>query len=98
MAQREVIWSLRAKNDRIKILEFWIEHNKSSIYSRKLNNLFKEAAKFIAEYPEIGRITEDKKARIKVVRDYLIVYDVYKSTVVILTIFDSRRNPESLQT
>lgn len=97
MAKREIIWSLRAKNDRIKILEFWIENNKSSFYSRKLNNLFKEAAKFISEYPTVGKLTEDKKSRIKIVRDYLIIYEVQKSAIVILTIFDSRRNPESLK-
>ena len=98
MAKREIIWSLRAKNDRIKILEFWIESNKSILYSRKLNNLFKKAAKFISEYPTVGKPTDDKKARIKIVRDYLIIYEVHKSAVVILTIFDSRRNPEKLKT
>lgn len=97
MAKREIIWSLRAKNDRIKILEFWIENNKSTFYSKKLNNLFKEAVKFISEYPTVGKLTEDKKSRIKIVRDYLIIYEVQKSTIVILTIFDSRRNPESLK-
>ena len=98
MARREIIWSLRAKNDRLKILEFWIEHNKSSSYSRKLNILFKDAAKFIAEFPTVGKLTSDKKARIKIVRDYLIVYEIQQSSVTILTIFDSRRNPKNLKT
>ena len=97
MAKREVIWSLRAKNDRIKILEFWIENNKSVEYSRKLNTLFIDAVKFISEYPTVGKLTEDKKTRVKIVRDYLIIYEVHKSVIIILTIFDSRRNPESLK-
>lgn len=66
MAQRKIVWSLQARNNRIQILEFWIEHNHSKEYSTKLNNLFKEAAEFIA----IGKLTEDKLARIKIVRDY----------------------------
>ncbi|MBS7787670.1 type II toxin-antitoxin system RelE/ParE family toxin [Flavobacterium sp. CYK-55] len=97
MAKREIIWSLKAKNDRIKILEFWIENNKSVLYSRKLNSLFKDAVKFISEYPTVGKLTEDKKARIKIVRDYLIIYEVHKTVIVILTIFDSRRNPDNLK-
>ena len=97
MAKREIIWSIRAKNDRIKILEFWIDHNKSVLYSRKLNNLFKEAAKFISEYPTVGKLTDDRNVRIKIVRDYLMFYEIHKSAVVILTIFDSRRNPEKLK-
>lgn len=96
MAKEQVVWSIRAKNDRIKILEFWIEHNKSNEYSIKLNNLFKEATKFISEYPTVGKLTDDKNARIKIVRDFFIVYEIQKSQIIILTIFDSRRNPKKL--
>jgi toxin YoeB len=97
MAKREVIWSIRAKNDRLKILEFWIENNKSALYSRKLNILFKEATNFISEYPTVGKQTDDKDVRFKIVRDYLMFYEINESAVVILTIFDSRRNPEKLK-
>ncbi len=97
MARRQVIWSLRAKNDRIKILDFWIAHNQSKAYSIKLNNLFKDATKFIAEHPSVGKLTDDKKARIKIVRDFYIVYEIRRSMIVILAIFDSRRNPDNLK-
>jgi plasmid stabilization system protein ParE len=97
MAKRRVIWSLQAKNNRIQILEYWIEHNKSREYSKKLNILFKEAAEFIAEFPTIGKLTDDKLARIKIVRDFWIVYDIYENTVFILAIFDSRQNPVKLK-
>jgi plasmid stabilization system protein ParE len=96
MAQRKIVWSLQARNNRIQILEFWIEHNHSKEYSTKLNNLFKEAAEFIAEFPAIGKLTEDKLARIKIVRDYWIVYDNDENTIFILAIFDSRQNPVNL--
>ncbi len=41
MAKRKIVWSLQARNNRVQILEFWFEHNKSIEYSKKLNNLFK---------------------------------------------------------
>lgn len=97
MAKRKVIWSLQAKNNRIQILEYWIEHNKSKEYSKKLNILFEEAAEFISEFPEIGKLTEDKFARIKIVRDYWIVYDTCENKISILAIFDSRQNPVKLK-
>ncbi|OOG77837.1 type II toxin-antitoxin system RelE/ParE family toxin [Algoriphagus sp. A40] len=97
MAKQKVVWSLRAKNDRLEILEFWIEHNQSSSYSRKLNSLFREATVFISEYPTVGRLTDDEKVRVKIVRDYLIFYEIQKSSIVILTIFNSRRDPEKLK-
>ena len=97
MAKRTIIWSLQAKDNRIQILQYWIERNKSREYSIKLNNLFKEAAEFIAEFPDIGKLTDDKKTRIKIVRDYLIVYEIYSTSIVILALFDSRQNPIRLQ-
>ncbi len=97
MAKRRIIWSLRAKKDRIQILEFWIEKNKSNIYSRKHNTLFKEAIKLIAEFPTLGKPTDDNTVRIKIVRDYLIIYEIHDDTLLILSIFDSRQDPMKLK-
>ena len=97
MARRKIVWSLQAKNNRVQILEYWIEHNNSSEYSRKLNTLFKQAAELISEYATIGKLSDDKQARIKIVRDYWIVYDVSDSMIFILAIFDSRQNPIKLK-
>ena len=51
MAKKKVVWSKKAHLDRMKILEYWIEHNQSKIYSEKLFNLFKEASMLIGQYP-----------------------------------------------
>lgn len=94
---RQIIWSRRAHNDRIKILEYWNQRNKSTEYSKKLNRLFIEAVKLISIYPKIGKQTDDKTARIKVVKDYLIIYEINKNDqLVILTIWDSRQDPEKM--
>jgi toxin YoeB len=73
MAEK-VGWSLRAQNDRKKIFSYWNKRNKSNNYSIRLNRLFIEATKAISDYPKIGKITERENIRIKIVRDYLIVY------------------------
>lgn len=96
---KQIIWSRRAQTDRKYILKYWNKRNKSNLYSSKLNGLFKEAVKLIADYPEIGKPTDDKNARIKIVRDYLIIYEVdEKDRLLILTIWDSRQNPQKLET
>ncbi|SKB59804.1 toxin YoeB [Salegentibacter holothuriorum] len=94
---KKVIWSLRAQNDRKEILEYWIKRNKSKVYSRKLAKLFRQAEKLITNYPEIGKPTDSKNVRIKVVRDYLLIYEIKKNQIFILTIWDSRQNPEKLE-
>lgn len=94
---KQIIWSLRAQNDRKKILKYWTKRNKSKEYSRKLNGLFKEAIRLISNYSEIGKPTDDKNARIKIVRDYLIIYEIKNEQILILTIWDSRQSPEKLK-
>ena len=41
MAKR-VIWTNTAREARRKILEYWIHHNGSDAYSKKLSKLFKK--------------------------------------------------------
>jgi len=94
---KQVIWSLRAQNDKKEILDYWRQRNKSNTYSKKLNELFKESIKIILDFPQIGKVTDDTKARVKIVRDYLIIYEETETQIFILTIWDSRQDPEKLE-
>ena len=94
---KQVIWSLRTQNDKKEILDYWRQRNKSNTYSKKLNELFKESIKIILDFPQIGKVTDDTKARIKIVRDYLIIYEETETQIFILTIWDSRQDPDRLK-
>ncbi len=94
---KQVIWSLRAQNDKREILDYWRQRNKSNTYSKKLNELFKESIRIILDFPQIGKVTDDTKARIKIVRDYLIIYEETETQILILTIWDSRQEPDKLK-
>lgn len=93
---RKIIWSLNAKKHRLEILQYWIGRNKSTVFSKKLNSLFIEAIKLIALNPRIGHLTEKENTRVKIIRDYLIVYEIKEDELHILSIFDGKRNPEML--
>ena len=95
MAKR-VIWSPLAKKRRREILEYWIRHNKSKTYSRKLNSLFKGAQKLISLHPNMGIPTSDPKIRHKLVRDYSLFYELREDSIIILTVWDHRQNPDKL--
>lgn len=71
---KQVIWSWRAQDDRKKILEYWVKRNKSTKYAKKLDRLFRSAIQLIKQFPQIGKITNDPRVRVKVVKEYLIVY------------------------
>jgi len=94
---RKVVWSLRAQNDRKQIFTYWNKQNNSNIYSKKLNILFVEAVDLILKFPSIGKLTNDQSARIKVVDNYLIIYEEINDLIFILTIWDSRQNPNELK-
>lgn len=93
---KRVIWTRRAHNDRKAILTYWNERNQSKAYSKKLDQLLRHAINIICVFPEIGKPTTDKDIRVKIMKDYLIIYRRVGSTVYILTVWDSRQNPEKL--
>ena len=93
----QVVWSIRAQSDRKEILDFWRRRNKSNTYSRKLNQLFKKSVEIIRDFPQIGKHTEDDNVRVKIVKDYLIFYELTETNLIILTIFDTRQDPEKLK-
>jgi plasmid stabilization system protein ParE len=55
--------------------------------------LFTDAANLIAKFPKIGKPSGYRNARIKIVRDYLMVYKEFEDLILIVTIWDGRRNP-----
>lgn len=97
MVKKEVIWSVKAQQDRIQILEYWSDRNGTKNYSNKLNTLIVEAIDLIALFPFLGRQTNRKDIRIKILRHYQIVYKVKPKRIEILAVWDSRQDPEQLK-
>jgi len=93
---RKIIWSIRAQDDRKQIFKYWNKRNKSKVYSRKLNSLYKAAAEFIAINPRTGRKSTKVGVRIKFVSHYALIYEYNSELLIIHTIFDSRQSPDKL--
>jgi addiction module RelE/StbE family toxin len=93
---RKIIWSIRAQADRRAIFAYWNIRNKSNEYSKKLNRLFNQNVTFLSQHPEIGGKTILLHTHVKVVRDYLIIYEITDLEIIIHTIWDGRRNPDEL--
>jgi toxin YoeB len=94
---RKVIWTKRAQQERKDILDFWIDHNKSTAFSKKLNQLFRESIRLIKLYPGIGRLTDIDNVRVKVVRNYFIFYELVGQNIYILSVWNSKQDPEELK-
>ncbi len=79
------------------IYHFWMDHNKSDSYSKKLEVLFNEAAKLLSEFPEIGTETDHPNLRVKVINRYKLFYLNEADKIQIIRVWDSRQNPIALK-
>jgi predicted nucleotide-binding protein (sugar kinase/HSP70/actin superfamily) len=90
---RVVKWSENAVLTRKSIFRYWNNRNKSIIYSKKLRILFKEALKIVSDFSDSSMESSKKDVRLKLVRDYYLVYQITSDSIVVLDIWDTRQNP-----
>jgi len=90
-------WSARAQDDRKAIFDYWNSRNRSRTYSSKLNGLFIDALSKVSEFTEVGQLIDERGFRSIIVRDYRIYYDVGPYYILVLTIWDTRQDPEKLE-
>ena len=94
---KKIVWTLTAIQDRINIYQYWVEKNKSNLFSEKLERLFNESAILLSEFPEIGTPTDLQDVRVKVIRNYKLFYQFTSDSIQIIRVWDSRQNPNNLQ-
>ena len=97
MAERTIIWSLRAINDKLEIYQYWIERNQSTHYAEKLERLFNKVMELTSIFPKAGTPTEIKSVRFRTVRDYKLIYRILVHSIEVITVWDNRRNPGDLK-
>lgn len=94
---KKIVWTETALFDRLKIYSFWLEHNKSADYSLKLEILFKETAKLISKFPEIGMETGISGVRVKIVNRFKIFYSVTRESIRIVRVWDTKQDPDEFE-
>lgn len=94
---KKIIWTKKAQNELIDILEYWINRNKSKTFSLKLNSLIDEQLSLIAEFPKIARKTDILNVNVKIIYKYLLYYEISNDVLYVLTIRHGGRNPKTLR-
>jgi len=72
MDQKEIIWSIKAKEELYNILDFYINRNGSPTYSLKLLTDAEDVTELLKSNPYLGRLTENQITRVIVKDAYLI--------------------------
>jgi plasmid stabilization system protein ParE len=94
MARYTIEWSIDARVDLLDILQFYIDRNGSSTYSRKINLSINKIVNKLKSNPFLGIRTDYESVRILNTGDFQIVYEILDQIVLIILIWDCRRNPE----
>jgi plasmid stabilization system protein ParE len=94
MAEFKIEWSTEARLDLIDVLEFYIQRNGSSSYSKKLYAQINNGLKLVAKNPSIGVQTDFPDTRTLITGDYQIIYVITEKTILVVMLWDCRRNPD----
>ncbi len=95
MAKR-IVWTNTARKARRDILEYWIKHNGTNTYSKKLSTLFRIKVALLQSGHYLGKPTDFNDVRVSLVSHFSIFYKVRDEEIVIVGIWDNRRNPDDL--
>jgi len=94
MVKYKVEWSIEARLDLLDVLEFYRIRNKSAVYSKKLNSKINKSIKLIIKNPLIGLQSQLESVRALITGDYQIIYEIFDNVILIIMIWDCRRDPE----
>jgi len=78
----------------IDILDYYIERNKSAAYSKKLHSRINNSVKLISKNPMIGLQTGIETVKALITGDYQIIYEILDKPILIVMIWDCRKDPE----
>jgi plasmid stabilization system protein ParE len=96
MAKRKIVWSHSANIKLFQILDFYAQRNGNKTYSIKLYKKFVKELKLLKKQPEIGILTDLDSVRGLVVDEFILFYEINEPTIIVLTVWDSRQNPDNL--
>ena len=94
---KKVVWSKIARDDFRATLKFYSKRNGNNRYSHQLSHVIELAIEKLYRNNLIGRPCDDKNVRILFVGNFQIYYEVLTEEILILAIWDVRRNPDDLQ-
>ena len=92
MAKKEIIWSSKANTELKEIFEFYNERNGNTDYSLKLLEEIDDLLNTLSQSEFIGRLTENKRTRVVVMKVYLIFYEINEDRIEILSFWDNRQD------
>jgi plasmid stabilization system protein ParE len=96
MAERIVIWTYTAREQRRSILKYWTIKNGSTKYAEKVIRLISERTKIIAQFPEAFKLSDFNDVRVSSLGHFSIFYKYSLNQIIIMAFWDNRQDPQEL--
>lgn len=96
MVELKLFWTKTAIYQRNLVFKYWNKRNKSTSYSKRLNNNIIERTEVLKLNPYLGKITDFKNTRLLPFKHYSILYQKHKTRIIITGFWDNRQNPKKL--
>ena len=96
MVKRTLIWSDPAKADLAAILDFYYHRNGNSNYGNQLLREFRDRLNYVVDNPYLGEKWKRSAFRYVIVSPFQLFYRVTKTEIIVSTVWDSRRDPRTL--
>lgn len=97
MVERVIVWTSTAKLELKLIFEFFNLRNKSKTNSLKLHRKIQTELNLLLQQPYLGKKTNTINVRGFLVENYILFYELKDNRIVILSVWDTRQNPEKLK-
>lgn len=95
--RKPVKWSVRARKEWREILIFYRKRNGNSEYGRKLQKQVDAILTYVKQDEEYGQATEIPNVRSITFAPFELCYKITADKIIVVTIWDARRNPEDLK-
>jgi plasmid stabilization system protein ParE len=96
MAEKTIVWTLTAIQQRRHILRYWTIRNGSTKYDEKLVSQIAKQTKTILKHPDSFKLSEFPDTRISELGHFSIYYKVTVKHLIITAFWDNRQDPNSL--
>ncbi len=93
MARLRIVWSLEAKEELCRILQYYNKITGNKKFSKKLNRMIQSSLKLVSLYPYMYRATAVKDTRVFVCEYFKIYYSLNADFIYVEAVFGSRQNP-----
>jgi plasmid stabilization system protein ParE len=97
MAKRVILWSEFAKIELKFILEYYNFRNKNKTFSKNLHRKIQSDITILIFNPDIGKKTDLINVRGLIIGNYTVIYEFNENHIIILSVWDTRQNPDRLK-